>query len=121
VIDVDLVGDTPGGPAPPGPVVPPVDPVGEEARVPDPGTSRVQDDGSRVIPFRFEPASVGVASLMREPYRLRLVVADDEGERTVFDRELAAGEALAVPVRVVGDEPLLQTFLNGSFFQAWRP
>jgi beta-lactam-binding protein with PASTA domain len=119
--DVDLGGDTPGGPTPVGPVVPPEDPAIEAARVPDPGTSQVQDDGSRVIPFRFEPASVGVASLMREPYRLRLVVADDEGERTVFDRELAAGEALAVPVRVVGDEPLLQTFLNGSFFQAWRP
>lgn len=121
VTDIDLVGDTPGGPGAVGPFVPPLEPEIEAARVPDPGTSQIQDDGSRVIPFRFEPATVGVASLMREPYRLRLVVADDEGERTVFDRELAAGEALAVPVRVVGDEPLLQTFLNGSFFQAWRP
>jgi len=91
------------------------------ADVPAPGTSQMQGDGSRVIPFRFEPASVGVASLMREPYQLQLIVSDDEGERTVFDLRLAAGEALAVPVRVVGDDPLLQTFLNGSFFQAWRP
>jgi len=89
--------------------------------VPAPGTSEVRGDGSRIIPFRFEPASVGVASLMREPYRLQLIVSDAEGERTEFDRLLAAGESLAVPVRVVGDEPLLQTFLNGSFFQAWRP
>jgi eukaryotic-like serine/threonine-protein kinase len=118
VSDADLIAD---GPASFGPVVPPEVPTIEDVRVPDPGTSQIQDDGSRVIPFRFEPATVGVASLMREPYRLRLVVADDEGERTVFDRQLAAGEALAVPVRVVGDEPLLQTFLNGSFFQAWRP
>jgi beta-lactam-binding protein with PASTA domain len=104
-----------------GPPVPELEPPIDAAAVPEPGTSRLEDDGSRIIPFRFEPASVGVASLMREPYRLRLVVADAEGERTVFDRELAAGESLAVPVRVVGDEPLLQTFLNDSFFQAWRP
>jgi beta-lactam-binding protein with PASTA domain len=114
-------GDAPGAAASAGSSPPTVEPPLEAASIPDPGTSRIEDDGSRVIPFRFEPASVGVASIMREPYRLRLVVADDEGERTVFDRELAAGEALAVPVRVVGDEPLLQTFLNDSFFQAWRP
>jgi beta-lactam-binding protein with PASTA domain len=121
VSDVDLVADPWSVPASVEPAVPPLAAGLEAAHVPDPGTSQIQDDGSRVIPFRFEPATVGVASLMREPYRLRLVVADADGERTVFDRELAAGEALAVPVRVVGDEPLLQTFLNGSFFQAWRP
>jgi beta-lactam-binding protein with PASTA domain len=89
--------------------------------VPAPGTTVVQADGSRLIPFRFDPASVGVASLTREPYRLTLVVADAEGERTVLDRDLAAGEGVSVSVRVVGDEPLVQTFINGSFFQAWRP
>jgi hypothetical protein len=89
--------------------------------VPAPGTTVAQADGSRLIPFRFDPASVGVASLTREPYRLTLVVADAEGERTVLDRDLAAGEAVSLSVRVVGDEPLVQTFINGSFFQAWRP
>jgi beta-lactam-binding protein with PASTA domain len=121
VTDADLIGDPAGDPASGPADVPPQEATIDAGHVPDPGTSQIQDDGSRIIPFRFEPATVGVASLLREPYRLRLVVADDEGERTVFDRELAAGEALAVPVRVVGDEPLLQTFLNGSFFQAWRP
>lgn len=89
--------------------------------VPAPGTTVAQADGSRLIPFRFDPGSVGVASLTREPYRLTLVVADAEGERTVLDRDLAAGEAVSLSVRVVGDEPLVQTFINGSFFQAWRP
>lgn len=114
---------TGGGPTDPGPAVPPplLPAPPDAAAVPDPGTSRLGDDGSRTIPFRFEPAAVGIASLMREPYRLRLVVSDDEGERVEFDRQLAAGEGLAVPVRVVGDEPLLQTFINDLFFQAWRP
>lgn len=93
----------------------------EADAVPAPGTTALQEDGSRVIPFRFDPANVGVASLLREPYRLTVVVADAEGERTVFDRQQAAGESVEMPVRIVGDEPLLQTYINGSFFQAWRP
>ena len=92
-----------------------------EVFVPEPGTTAVQDDGSRLIPFRFDPSQVGVASLTREPYRLTLVVSDAAGERTVLDRELGAGEGVVTSVRVEGDEPLLQTFINGSFFQAWRP
>jgi len=96
-------------------------PVVVEPDVPAPGTARTESDGSRIIPFRFDPASVGIASLAREAYALRLVIADDEGERVVFDRELAAGERVEISVRVVGDEAMLQTFINGSFFQAWRP
>lgn len=107
-----------------GPIPGDADEVGvgeEDANVPAPGTTVAQADGSRLIPFRFDPGSVGVASLTREPYRLTLVVSDAEGERTVLDRDLGAGEAVSLSVRVVGDEPLVQTFINGSFFQAWRP
>lgn len=92
-----------------------------EPDVPAPGTTTLQADGSRLIPFRFDPSQVGVAALTREPYRLTLVVSDDAGERTVLDRELAAGEGVVTSIRIEGDEPLLQTFINGSFFQAWRP
>ena len=92
-----------------------------EPEVPAPGTIALQADGSRLIPFRFDPAQVGVAALTREAYRLTLVVSDDAGERTVLDRDLEAGESVVTSVQVVGDEPLLQTFINGSFFQAWRP
>lgn len=92
-----------------------------EPDVPAPGTARTESDGSRTIPFRFDPASVGIASLAREAYALRLVISDDEGERVAFDRQLAAGERVEISVRVVGDEAMLQTFINGSFFQAWRP
>lgn len=110
-----FTGDLPdvGGDAP--------DPDDDEPFVPAPGTTTLQDDGSRLIPFRFDPSQVGVVALTREPYRLTLVVSDDAGERTVLDRELAAGESVVTSVRVEGDEPLLQTFINGSFFQAWRP
>jgi len=101
-------------PTDPGPIV-------EEPLVPAPGTARMADDGSRIIPFRFDPATVGIASLAREPYQLRLVVTDEEGERIEFDRQLAAGEGIEVPVRVAGDDAMLQTFINGLFFQAWRP
>jgi serine/threonine-protein kinase len=96
-----------------------VDPPADD--VPAPGTTVLQADGSRLIPFRFDPASVGVPSLAAKPYRLTLVVIDEEGERTVVDRELNAGEGVATSVRVVGDEPLVQTFIDGAFFQAWRP
>ncbi len=93
----------------------------EEPDIPAPGTTFVQADGSRLIPFRFDPSQVGVASLTREPYRLTLVVSDDGGERTILDRQFEAGESVVTSVQVIGDEPLLQTFINGSFFQAWRP
>ena len=105
---------------------PPAVEAGEEAiearapLVPPPGTSRAEDDGSRTIPFRFDPANVGIASLLREPYRLRLLLNDEEGERVVFDQSLAAAESLEIPVRVMGDG-LMQTYINGIFFQAWSP
>ena len=89
--------------------------------VPAPGTTVLQPDGSRIIPFRFDPAQVGVASLTRDPYRLKLVVSDDEGERTVLDRSLAAGEGVTISVQVFGDQALLQTFVNDSLFQVWSP
>ncbi len=93
----------------------------DEPEVPEPGTTALQPDGSRVIPFRFDPGQFGLAALTREPYRLTLVVSDDGGERTVLDREFEPGESVVTSIRVLGDEPLLQTFINGSFFQAWRP
>jgi len=96
---------------------------GEAARqplVPAAGTSRLSDDGSRIIPFRFDPASVGIASLMRDAYVLRVLLNDAEGERVVFDQRLEAGERVEIPVRIVGDG-LLQTYINGLFFQAWSP
>lgn len=78
-------------------------------------------EGGRLVPFRFDPTQLGVASLIERDYELRLVVRDDRGERTVVDRQVVAGETVRTTVVVHGDEPLLQTYVNGVFFQAWRP
>jgi len=75
----------------------------------------------RLVPFRFDPRQLGVTSLIERDYDLRLVLRDDGGERTVLERRVVAGESVRTTVVVQGDEPLLQTYVNGVFFQAWRP
>lgn len=78
-------------------------------------------DGSRTVPFTFDPTFMGVRRLLEEPYTLRLVITDDRGERTVLDQRLQAGEVATTTVSVYGAEAMLQTFIDGVFFQAWRP
>lgn len=78
------------------------------------------DDAGRRVSVTFDPASLGVRSLVERDYDLRLVVQDDEGERTVVDRRVRAGETVSAVVVVQGDA-ILQTYINGVFFQAWRP
>lgn len=78
-------------------------------------------DGGRLIPFTFDPSMLGVRSLIERDYDLRLVVQDELGERAVLDRRVPAGQTVRTTVVVHGDEPLLQTFVNDVFFQAWRP
>jgi beta-lactam-binding protein with PASTA domain len=75
--------------------------------------------GRRVM-VTFDPASLGVRTLLERDYDLRLVVQDDAGERTVVNRRVRAGESVSAVVVVQG-EALLQTYINGVFFQAWRP
>ncbi|HZW98562.1 MAG TPA: hypothetical protein VFF10_00745, partial [Trueperaceae bacterium] len=77
--------------------------------------------GSRTIPFTFDPTFMGVRRLLEEPYRLQLIVSDERGERTVFDEELDPGEVASTSVPVYGPDALLQTYIDGVFFQAWRP
>lgn len=87
-----------------------------------PGTnSQLQSDGSRVVPFNFDPTFMGVRRLLEQQYSLRLVISDDRGERTVVDTLAQPGEVVSASVTVYGDEALLQTYIDGVFFQAWRP
>lgn len=74
----------------------------------------------RRVSVTFDPANLGVRSLLERDYDLRLVVQDDNGERTVIDRRVGAGESVSAVVLVEGDA-MLQTYINGVFFQAWRP
>jgi serine/threonine-protein kinase len=117
-------GPDPGGDAdPPGPTLGGADPAPPDDSSGDGVPAVVGGDpaGGRLIPFTFDPAALGVRALNERDYDLRLVVRDERGERTVLDRRVAAGDALRTSVVVHGDEPLLQTFVNGVFFQAWRP
>lgn len=106
--DEDQGAATPRGEAG-GPVVGPDDDRQDEA-----------DDAGRRVTVTFDPASLGVRTLLERDYDLRLVVQDDQGERTVIDRRVRAGERVSAVVVVHGDA-LLQTYINGVFFQAWRP
>ena len=83
--------------------------------------SIVTADGSRHVPFTFDPTNMGVKRLLEQPYRLQLKVADDRGERTVLDELVDAGGTVSTTVQVYGDEALLQTYIDDVFFQAWRP
>lgn len=78
-------------------------------------------DGSRLVPFTFDPTNMGVKRLLEQPYQLKLVVNDDRGERVVIDRRVGAGESVVTSVPIYGQEAMLQTFIDGVFFQAWRP
>lgn len=97
------------------------DGIGRDGVATGADSPRVDGEGGRLVPFRFDPGQLGVATLIERDYELRLVVRDDRGERTVVDRQVAAGETVRTTVVVHGDEPLLQTYVNGVFFQAWRP
>lgn len=95
---------------------------GESSGVTIPGTNvQLQADGSRVVPFTFDPTFMGVRRLLEQPYSLRLVVSDDRGERSVLDTVAEPGEVVSASVTVYGDEALLQTYIDEVFFQAWRP
>ena len=77
-------------------------------------------EGARRISVTFDPTNLGVRALLEDEYDLRLVVQDEQGERTVVDQRVEAGGVVRDDVIVYGDA-LLQTYINGVFFQAWRP
>lgn len=85
------------------------------------GGTDTPSDGSRLVPFTFDPTNMGVKRLLEQPYELRLVVSDDRGERVALDRRVAPGQSVTTSVPVYGDSAMLQTFIDDVFFQAWRP
>lgn len=78
-------------------------------------------DGSRLVPFTFDPTNMGVKRLLEQPYQLRLVVSDERGERVALDRRVAAGQSVTTSVAIYGQDAMLQTYIDDIFFQAWRP
>lgn len=98
----------------------PIRPVTEAASPSAPSAEAALPEGARRIPFNFDPAVQGLRALESQPYKLTLIVTDDRGERTLIDRQLAAGEGVRETVIVYGDA-LLQTYINDLLFQAWNP
>jgi len=80
-----------------------------------------QSGGTRTVPFVFDPKGMGMKRLLTASYRLKLVVQDADGQRTVLDRAMEPGQSISTSVVVHGPSPLLQTYIDGVFFQAWRP
>jgi beta-lactam-binding protein with PASTA domain len=88
----------------------------------DPGAPTQTASGdSRNVPFSFDPRTLGIPALVGQAFDLRLVVSDDRGERTLLDRRVQADEVVSTSVTVYGTEPLLQTYINGDLYLAWRP
>ncbi len=78
-------------------------------------------DGSRLVPFTFDPTNMGVRRLLEEPYHLKVLVDDDRGERVILDRVVQPGQSVTTTIPVYGAEAMLQTYIDDVFFQAWRP
>lgn len=85
------------------------------------GTTSEPGDGSRQVSFTFDPTNMGIRRLLEESYQLKVVVADDRGERVVVDQRMDPGQTISTTIPVYGQEAMLQTYLDDVFFQAWRP
>jgi beta-lactam-binding protein with PASTA domain len=75
-------------------------------------------DGSRELPFAFDPKDQGISALLEKPYNLRLEVVDDRGKRELLNRKLLAGEPVKASFPVYG-QAQLQAFINDILYQAW--
>lgn len=95
--------------------------VGPLPGIPPTTSTTAAPPGARTVPFLFDPKSMGLKRLLTDSYQLRLVVKDADGERTVLDRAMQPGESVRTTVTVHGANALLQTYIDGVFFQAWRP
>lgn len=80
-----------------------------------------EGDGARIVNFAFDPTFLGIPRLLNESYELELIVQDDRGERSLFKTIAEAGRPVASLIPVYGDDVMLQTYIDGVFFQAWSP
>lgn len=76
--------------------------------------------GSRQVPITFNPAELGIPSLMEQSYKFKLMIADDQGERTVVERIVSPGEPVSANVTIYG-EGTVRTYINDLLYEAWKP
>jgi beta-lactam-binding protein with PASTA domain len=103
-------------------VVPPQGPPNQETltQTPTGPATLPSADGSREIPFTFDPGIIGISQLMNQDYNLRLSVTDDQGERELLNRKVPAGQKVNASFKVYG-AATLQTYINDVLFMAWNP
>jgi beta-lactam-binding protein with PASTA domain len=114
-------GQTQPGQTQPG-VVPqgPPAPLGETPVNPEVPNAVPSADGSRDIPFTFDPNQVGITQLISQDYDLSLTVTDAQGERELLSRRVGAGQPVSETLKVYG-EATIQMKINGVLFMAWNP
>jgi beta-lactam-binding protein with PASTA domain len=98
---------------------PPV-PLGESPADPATPTPNAPSDGSRDIPFTFDPQQYQITQLNTQDYDLSLTVTDDQGERELLSRRVGAGQPVSATLKVYG-EATIQMKINGVLFMAWNP
>jgi beta-lactam-binding protein with PASTA domain len=102
-------------------VVPQGPPPGAEIQRPTIPTPVNNPDGSREVPFSFDPTFIGTSQVMNQNYKLRVTVTDDQGEeRELLNRTVSAGQAVTASLKVYG-EATIQTYINDILYGAYNP
>ena len=76
------------------------------------------DVSVRNIPISFNPKNYGFIQSAQNEYRL--IIIDAQGERELIRRNLGSDEVVNTMVTMYGRGEI-QTYVNGSLFQAWSP
>jgi len=75
------------------------------------------DASVRNIPISFNPKNYGFIQAENE---YRLIIIDAQGERELIRRNLGADDVVNTMITMYGRGEI-QTYVNGSLFQAWSP
>jgi beta-lactam-binding protein with PASTA domain len=104
------------------PAVPQGPPEGAEVpATPATPTVTANPDGSREVPFAFDPAPWGISQLMDQNYNLRVTVDDEQGEkRELLNRTVNAGQSVSASLKVYG-QATIQIYINELLFSAYNP
>jgi eukaryotic-like serine/threonine-protein kinase len=77
-------------------------------------------DGSRDIPFTFDPQQYQISQFMEQDYNLKLLVTDEQGERELLNRRVSAGQSVSETLKVYG-EAKVDMYINDVLFMGWNP
>jgi beta-lactam-binding protein with PASTA domain len=85
-----------------------------------PTTPSPSADGSRDIPFVFDPNQYQISQFIEQDYNLRLTVTDEQGERELLNRPVSAGQSVSATLKVYG-EAKVDMYINDVLFMGWNP